>query len=101
MTGILGDADQDPEGLVGGEEWGPLEEGSLSGRWPSPSPEKNDFFARDGILVNFQRYFFKENLGNNLYRDSLVAMVSVTASPRSLLLAPAHPEKRAVKRTCV
>jgi len=65
----------------------------LSGRWPSPSPEKKlIFFARDGILVNFQRYFL-ENLGDNLCIDRLVGMVSVSASPRSSLLAPAHPEK--------
>jgi len=42
----MGDAEANPEDLVGGEEWGPL-------------PRKNDFFRlKWRALVNFERYFF-------------------------------------------
>jgi len=43
LGGILVDADVDPEGLVGGEEWGPLEEESGEGLGPLPLPRKMNF----------------------------------------------------------
>jgi len=63
LAGILGDAEVDPEGLVGGREWGQQGEGSEEGH--NHLPVKMKFSLEIAFFVNFLRYFLKiweENL---------------------------------------
>ena len=65
LTGILGNAEADPQGLVGGEDLGPPGTDLARGLGPLPR-NKNEFFAWNGILVSSERYFL--NIwGNNLH----------------------------------
>jgi len=87
VVGILGDAEADPESLVRGEEYG-VHWGGIWARacirllprkklnfsletefwWinTAPPPEKKvELFAWNGVLVNYERYFWK--YGDNLH----------------------------------
>lgn len=50
-----GRAEAYPEGLVGDNVWSLLGKGSREG--VRPSLEKNEFFTRNGVLLNSEQYF--------------------------------------------